>query len=596
MSSNFVDDRIAYRVLEGRCHEVPAAPTKGAELQLREEVLIAPGPYRIQGRDYDVSAPGVYRFQPAGKIGRQFAVLPDTIPGIASVTAELVALGNADRNKPWPIQSRIATRRRLLLHCVQISNLAVFLASQVGLQGRTWLMWNYAARDAGLPLSSHAITEITSSEGTETRLYDLSFGVELTTTPGSTDFASYQAALLSDEPVTHRRISQAFGFEYGSRFFNPHTEDFDGDLLAASDEALIEAHRRIAGGEYVIGQDLAGQKFVTALTRGIVDALPEGRVPAAKREEMAAATLIPSPEIDPIEERSSGFKRDELVGYRIAGGALSPLSVTTGGDPVEIRERDEVGIRLSSGAVWNVAGVPLDLTSEGLFRFRKSMGGPALQGVVAQRDAFRFAVHLLEACAHGTLHDDMTPDDLRLAARTAKVAAQADTVLDLIRSLFALVRIPYRCWRLPTDLAIGQGGYPVPVWLTLLELADGSGQRHLIDTARALDLTGPGDFAELEASGSAAFEPICRTPRFSYGGTDAKTGLTTDLMAPLWLGDAEFATSLWQETLKTYPALAEDAQGRRLTTAASKEKARALLSGNEALKPFLIDVLDAPEA
>lgn len=596
MTPYLVDDCIAYRVFEGQCHPIPTTDAAGEQLVPREEVLISPGEYCFRGRNYDLSTPGVYRFQPPGEIGRQFAVLPDTVLGIASIVSELAVLGNSDRNKPWALQSRIATRRRLLLHCVQVSNLSVYLASKVGLAGRTWLMWSYEAREAGDPLASHAISELTDKARSEVRLFDLSFGVEIVVKPGRTDFASFQSALLGDHDIRYQPVSHAFGFEYGVRFFNPHSEDFDNDLLASSFQALREAHRRIAGGGYVIGLDAEGQKFVTEATRRIVAALPEEAVPSDKRAEMAAATLVPSDlNTSSAQPLDNTYRRDGIVGYRIDALGVEPIPSGSQGDPVQLSDRDEAGLRLSSGAVWQVGDASLDLRAEGIYRFRRTFSGPALQGIVARSDAYRFAVHLLEATAHGTMHDDMVADDLRLAARSAKAIAQGESIHRLIQSVFALVRIPYRLWSVPTVLADTEDDWPIPVRLTALELADETGARRLLDPDRALVLVGGGSFSDMEAAqGRFEWERACATPRFSFGGTDAKTGLSTDLMAPIWLGDKGFANTLWQESLSVFPALAVDASGRKLTTTASQEKARHLLKkGGETLRPYLVDVLDA---
>jgi len=132
--------------------EVPPAPEAG---------LFLTGPsFAFAGHVFRCEEPGVYRFwsPQLGSVQRvRLAAAPG---GIASIAAELGALGNLDRDKTWPVMERIAGHQRLLMHCVQFSNLAVDLAARAGLSGRSWLMWNYAAAAAGDLLPSHAITEL----------------------------------------------------------------------------------------------------------------------------------------------------------------------------------------------------------------------------------------------------------------------------------------------------------------------------------------------------------------------------------------------------------------------------------------------------
>lgn len=600
-------DLVASRVFEGQLYPVGLGGDEADAPSLEDQsgVIVNAGSFRVGDRVFDLSAPGVYRFQPAGRPGRQAAVLPDTVSGIASVTAELGALGNADRNKGWPVLSRIACHRRLLMHCVQFSNLSVHLADQVGLTGRTWLMWNYDAVEAGDLLSSHAISELSRKDGSETRLYDLSFGVELIVEPGKTDFASFQAAIRDGGDVQSVRISHAFGFEYGSRFFNPNSDDFDLDALAASPEILNEAYQRLARGAYVIGKNLQEESFVTPQTLSCLSTLPEGALSPAKKAELKAATIVSQPGASGADAPSDSGLRigDDAVAYQIAAGELGAIP-RADGDParaetLDLDQASDAGVDLSSGAVASLGEDVLDLREDGVYRLRDVAKRASRQIVVASRDPFRFAVHLLELLASGALHDDMSVPDLRIAARSAKAVAQGDTAASFVTGFLTTAGIPFRLWRLPSDLSANETRWPLPVRLACLELPDASGRMQLLDLDRGLVLKSDGaesGFPEFErsvlAQGRLEALPVCRTPRFAYGTVDGKTALTPDLIMPFWLGDIDVAAALWLSALGRYPAIARDAANRECTTQASQARARNALSDGSVSRETAIRVLD----
>lgn len=602
-------DLIASRVFEGRLFPVETAPDAPdpPSLEQQESVVIDAGAYRHGDTVFDVTAPGVYRFQPPGRPGLQAAVLPKTVSGIASVTVELGALGNTDRNKGWPVMSRIARHRRLLMHCVQFSNLSVYLATQAGLTGRTWLMWNYDAVDAGDLLSSHAISELSSRDGSDTRLFDLSFGVELTLAGGHTDFAAYQSALLEGDAVAVTPISHAFGFEYGSRFFNPHSDDFDLDVLAASPDLLIEAHRRLARGAYVIGRNLAGTTFVTKRTRSILSDLPQDALSDKQRSEMASAKLVNQTAATsaPDKAPSAVCIGDTAIGYLIADGTVGPIP-TIDRDVAEVSHLSlppvpGAGLSLSSGAVEALGDQVLDMRQDGIYRLRSVSQSAALQIVVATRDPLRFVGHLLEILAAGALHDDMATADLQLVSQSAKAVAQGDAGAAILTSMLSISGIPYRLWRLSSDLSARQNDWPVPVRLICLEVPDATGRLQLIDLDRGLALScadaDPG-FAGFERAvqdgASIQTRSIRRTPAFAYGTFDGKTALTPDILMPFWLGDSAVAAAIWQSALSIFPAIAKDASGRECTTQASQARARTARAAGRVPSEDARRILDCP--
>jgi hypothetical protein len=564
--------------------------------------------FAFAGHVFRCDEPGVYRFWSPQLGSLQRVRLASTPDGIASVAAELGALGNLDRDKPWPVMERIAGHQRLLMHCVQFSNLAVNLAARAGLSGRSWLMWNYEAAAAGDLLPSHAITELSCPKSGESRLYDLSFGVELTVRAGRTDFAGYQCALLTGRPVPQvTPIAHAFGFEYASRFIDLHHADFDLDALAAEPALLLEAHRRLAAGAYVIGVDRAERAYVTRITLARAARAPDA-LPDAKRASLKAAEAIgPSPPPDLAEPGRSAVRAGAgVLAWRIAEGRTEPLPPgdRANADAFDPQATDTAGIILSSGADWRIGDTCISLRAEGLYRLRATPGGPAHQAIVLRRDPARFVAGLLEAAACGGLHDDLPPDDLRLAARHGKLEAGPESVLRFVTALLDLPRIPYRLWRLPAPAPLPET-WPLSRDLTLLEIGDGEGRPMLTDLARGMVLLPPEDaagFAALEEACMAGkaldVRPLCATPRFGYGHPDRKSGRGTDLLHPFWYGDRPLMAALWEAALREVPALGRTNQGRACTTAASKDKARRCLKAaggaGHAARSHSIAVLDAP--
>ncbi len=596
-----VPDLCAHRAYLGAFYPVCRSGSDIAAADLSEirGVVAEAGVYRSGDIHFDLTEPGVYRFQWKGRPGQQVAVLPDTPSGVASVAAEIGTLGNLDRNKTWGEQAVIAKRRRLSMHCVQFSELSVRFAHMAGLSGVVWLMWNYEALERGDFLSSHAISEIRSKDGGEVRLFDLSFGVEFTVNEGRTDFSAFQTVLMDGGTVDAKRITEAFGFEYGSKFFNAYADDFELDALAGDKGALLEAHARLVRGSYVIGKDVQSRSYATARSKAIAAAADD--IDDTKRAEMNGAQTVGTASATPAAlTGQSRFRMSEnLIGYRLSGGSLSPLTAgDTGGDVLETDHLRKSGLFLTGGGTVSIGGDALDLSAPGLHRFIARSAGRPMQALTVARDPSLVAASLLEAVCAGGLHDAMSPSDLRLAAQTGKVIAQSRSVGEMIADIFGTAKVGLRIWTVPTVLS-DDSDWPVAGDLHFLEIGGSDRNIHLFELGRRMRVTvggGPCTFEALEGAvlSQSGFEisSLCVTPGLAYGTTSAAAGLFMDVLTPLWYGAEEFAHGLIRDSLSTFPGLGVDHTGRQITTEGSKEKAALCLSRSLGERGRMVSVLD----
>lgn len=602
------DDLCASRVHMGSIEPVPTISAATAKpLFDHDTVLVEAGVYGVDGLVLDLRAPGVYRLQPRGAIGRQFAVLPTTPEGIASVAVEIAALGNGDRNKPWPVISRIASRRRALVHCMQFSNLAVFLADQVGLSGRTWLMWDYEARRRGDALSSHAICELRSRDGA-VRLFDPSFGKEYVVEPGRTDFAAFQKAVLTDRPLSIHSIAHGFGFEYGSHFTGSTAEDFEQDAVAACDAYLLDCYRRLARGPNVLGMDIAGAEVATRYSQTIAAASTDPDLTVEARQRVTGAESVggsQGSEETPLEPAPiSPFRvGDGVTGFKITPARHEAIVVakTDTGKPLVGSTLRNDGLVADRAGLFSAFGIGVALSEDGLYRFREHPSGRAAQALIARSDPATVVIGLLDAVAAGGRHADLIEGDLILAARSEKLVGQGTRFTDGLAAILAKLGIAVRVWSLFVPIAAADG-WPVSRDLTLFEFAAAPGTAWLVDPERGarVEINGgpvglPALLARSEDGDVPTLIPLRATPGRGHGDYDGATGLSLDILPPLWFDTGAFSASLLRDAVLGPGVLGRQPDGAAVTTRATQLKARDALRGkvSDAEKDRYSEVLAA---
>lgn len=587
------DDLCASRVFMGEITPVSVTSSSFAKpLFENDTVVLAAGVYDVDGIALDLRAPGVYRLQPRGEIGRQFAVLPDTPEGIASIAVEIAALGNADRNKPWPVLSRIASRRRALVHCMQFSNLAVFLADRIGLKARTWLMWDYAAGRRGDALASHAICEIEGRDGT-VRLFDPSFGKEFIVESGRTDFATFQSAVLADRPITITPIAHGFGFEYGSRFTAATAEDFEQDAVAACDAYLLDCYGRLTRGPNVLGMNISGVEVATRYSQTVAAASTDPDLTTEARDRVVAAASLgtdpSSMEAAPTDtNHPSPFRVAEgVTGFRVASTKHEPVAAvaTDSGTPLLPSALRNDGLVVQRGGVFSAFGSDVMLNEDGLYRFREHPSGRAVQVLIARADPAAVVMGVLDAVATGGRHADLLEGDLMLAARGEKLVGHGARFTDGLAAILSRLGISLRVWSLTAPAPMDHG-WPVSNRLTLFEFAAAPGTPWLVDPERGARIDVEGDpvgfatlMTKLEAGEPPSLTPLRATPGRGHGDYDGSTGLSLDILPPLWFDTGGFTASLLRDAVLGPGVLGRQPDGAAVTTRASQLKAREALRG-----------------
>ena len=575
----------AYRLAVLSFHPVPAVEhveDAQALLDFRTPFLPA-GVYSFGDTVFDLAEPGTYRLFNPRLGGRQMIVLPQTLRGIAQCCADIVGLGKADRDKPFSVIERTIVHRRILSHCKHIAHLGRWMAQKAGHDGRVWLLWNHKAVEAGDVLSSHAITELFSADRRETRLFDLSFGVEMVVEEGSTDFLSYRKALIANAPVSIRSVCADFGYGYGSSFFEGASDDFEYDYLGSDPNVLVEAHRRLAIGEQIQGSDGGNPvhipKSLTERRKAERELAYAGLDTEARRHVKVLAdgvgTIPPyAPSDSVLKNGWAGHAITEAVEF--LHHTVDPPSET---DVFRLDEMGQLPVIVTTGSSLCLEErVNVDLPQDSCVRVNRTHPYGPVQILQYTRRPAHFLFRFLESFATGGTHTDFQTHDLLIAARARKVVTQGVTRLKFVLNILDNLGLRYRAWQIPTPI-LGEADLPIETAITLVEIGDGAAGVEVVDLDRRRRFLLDGEpvpFAVLEAAAKAGraitTEPVCKTPGRCYASPHPETGISTDFLDPLW-----YATDIaWRDTLGHMPAIARQSDGTLLTTQLSYQAAGAL--------------------
>lgn len=175
------DEPFAYRAYMSVVEPVGATEAGPAE-ELPDELVIAPGAYRVFGKRYELKKEGLYRFVDPGQSNQQRIVHGKDPDALLSGIAWIVSHGTADEGLSlWEMRQKALTGK-LSLTCGLISSLAKKILQEAGIECRivfclTLDKWN--SYDNG-----HTMIEVLHHKSSKYVLYDLDNNAYFTSPDG----------------------------------------------------------------------------------------------------------------------------------------------------------------------------------------------------------------------------------------------------------------------------------------------------------------------------------------------------------------------------------------------------------------------------
>jgi hypothetical protein len=138
---------------------------------LPSSLVIPPGKYRVEGKTYDLSKEGLYRFAVLYKYNIQRIVYANDPDALLSGIASIVSHGNSDNDQPQQFLTSEAKSRKLFLTCSKIAGWAQQLLAEQGVQSRGLI--SCTLEDWNQYNDAHNLIEVHRNDINKWVVYDL---------------------------------------------------------------------------------------------------------------------------------------------------------------------------------------------------------------------------------------------------------------------------------------------------------------------------------------------------------------------------------------------------------------------------------------